>query len=398
MALDDPTSRAWHPGPTRPPPGPQVPAAAVHDDVGVRDLSLLPKAHLHLHLTGGMRPATLVALAREQGRRLPPELLDPFGTRVDVTVRRGWPRFQRLYDAARELVRGPDEVRRLVHEIAEDERDAGSGWCELQVDPSSYAARLGGLQAGVELLLDAARDAEATTGTRIALVVAANRTRHPGEAETLARLARRYARRGVVGFGLSNDETRGDTAAFGKAFRLARDAGLLAVPHAGELRGPRSVRAAVEELGAVRLGHGVRAVEDPALLGDLAARGVTCEVCPASNASLGVLDLDRAPVRVLRAAGVGVALGADDPLLFRSGLVAQYEGLRERQGLDDAELADLARCSVRASAAPDDVRRRLLDGIDAWLAAPCPVADEEPAGAAGGRVDDHDGHGASDRA
>ncbi|MCU1693112.1 MAG: adenosine deaminase, partial [Frankiales bacterium] len=324
----------------------------------MRDLSTLPKAHLHLHLTGGMRPATLLELAAEQGRHLPPELLDPFGARVDVTVRRGWPRFQRLYDAARELVQGPDEVRRLVREIAEDERAAGSGWCELQVDPSSYAARCGGLVATVELVLDAAQAASAATGTGMGVVVAANRTRHPADAETLARLARRYAGRGVVGFGLSNDETRGDTASFGKAFRIARGAGLLAVPHAGELRGPRSVRAAVEELGACRLGHGVRAVEDPALLEELAERGVTCEVCPASNAALGVRDLDRAPVRQLRAAGVRVALGADDPLLFRSGLVAQYEALRARQGLSDAELADLARCSVTASAAPDDVRAR----------------------------------------
>ena len=204
----------------------------------------------------------------------------------------------------------------------------------------------------------------------MALVVAANRTRHPGDAETLARLARRYAGAGVVGFGLSNDETEGDTAAFAKAFRLARDAGLVAVPHAGELRGPRNVRTTVRELGARRLGHGVRAVEDPALLQELADLGVTCEVCPASNDALGVRDLDRAPVRVLRAAGVGVALGADDPLLFRSGLVAQYEALRERQGLSDVELADLARCSVRASAAPEQVRQRLLSGVDAWLAEP----------------------------
>ena len=336
----------------------------------MRDLTLLPKAHLHLHLTGGMRPATLLDLAQEQGRTLPPELLDPFGARVDVTVRRGWPRFQRLYDAARELVRGEAEVRRLVTEIAEDERAAGSGWCELQVDPSSYAARLGGLAACVELVLDAMAGAERATGVGMALVVAGNRTRHPADAETLARLARRYAGRGVVGFGLSNDETRGDTAAFGKAFRIARDAGLLAVPHAGELRGPRSVRAAVEELGARRLGHGVRAVEDPALLQELAAAGVTCEVCPASNDALGVLGLDRAPVRALRAAGVGVALGADDPLLFRSGLVAQYQALRDRQGLTDDELADLAASAVRASTAPTAVRDRLLAGVDAWLAAP----------------------------
>src|SRR3712207_9242471 len=97
----------------------------------------------------------------------------------------------------------------------------------------------------------------------MALVVAANRTRHPADAETLARLARRYAGRGVVGFGLSNDETRGRPEEFAKAFRIAREAGLLSAPHAGELRGTRSVQAAVQVLQADRLGHGVRSVEDP---------------------------------------------------------------------------------------------------------------------------------------
>ncbi len=140
------------------------------------------------------------------------------------------------------------------------------------------------------------------------------------------------------------------------------------MPHAGELRGPRSVREAVEVLGAARLGHGVRAVEDPAVLDLLAERQVVCEVCPASNTALGVLPgLASAPVARLRSAGVPVALGADDPLLFRSGLLEQYETARGALGLSDEALADLARCSVTGSAAPEDVRRRLLAGIDAWL-------------------------------
>ncbi len=335
----------------------------------VRDLRLLPKAHLHLHLTGGMRPATLLELAAEQGRQLPHELLDPGGARVDVTVRRGWPRFQRLYDAARELLTGPDQVRRVVREIVEDEVTAGSAWLELQVDPSSYAARLGGLQATVDLVLDALSAGTAATGVGTALILAANRTRHPAEAEALARVARRTP--GVVGLGLSNDETRGETAAFSKAFRLAREAGLIAVPHAGELRGPRNVRASVEHLGAVRLGHGVRAAEDPALLDLLAQRQVVCEVCPASNAALGVLpDVEHSPVVALRRAGVPVALGADDPLLFRSGLLDQYAVARDRLGMPDEGLADLAACSVRGSAAPADLRSRLLADIGGWLSEP----------------------------
>ncbi len=335
----------------------------------MRDLARLPKAHLHLHLAGAMRPATLLELAAEQGRRLPPELTDPAGTRLDVTARRGWSRFQRLYDAARDVVAGPDEVRRLVREIAEDERAAGSGWVEVQVDPSSYAARLGGLQATVELVLDAMRTAEAETGVGMALVVAANRTRHPGDAETLARLAKRFAGRGVVGFGLSNDETKGRPEEFAKAFRIARDAGLLSVPHAGELRGIRSVIGAVESLGAHRLGHGVRSVEDPVTVRLLAERQVVLEVCPASNVALGVAGaLELVPVRELRAAGVPVALGADDPLLFRSGLLEQYAAVRSEQALDDAAMAGLAEDAVRGSAAPAGVKDRLLAGIRDWLA------------------------------
>jgi len=335
-----------------------------------RDLARLPKAHLHLHLAGGMRPSTLVELAALQGRRLPAELLDPAGMRVDVTARRGWHRFQRLYDAARDVITGPDEVRRLIREIAEDERAAGSGWVELQVDPSSYAARLGGLAATVEVVLDALAAAETETGVGMALIVAANRTRHPADAETLARLARRYAGRGVVGFGLSNDETRGRPEEFAKAFRIARDAGLLSVPHAGEMRGTRSVVGAVEGLGAHRLGHGVRAVEDAETMSLLADRGVVLEVCPASNVALGVAGaLELVPVRELKAAGVRIALSSDDPLLFRSGLLDQYAAVREQQGLSDEALADLAGDAVRGSAAPAPVRTRLLDGIDAWLAA-----------------------------
>jgi len=329
----------------------------------MQELESLPKAHLHLHLTGGMRPTTLVELAAEQGRRLPDGLLHPGG--LEGVARRGWMRFQRLYDAARDVLRGPADVQRVLLEIAEDNLAAGAGWVEVQVDPSSYAAKLGGLHGAVEVVLDGMRTASERTGVGMALVVAANRTRHPGDAETLARVARRFAGQGVVGFGLSNDETRGDTAAFGKAFRIAREAGLVAVPHAGEMRGPGSVRLALEHLGPTRLGHGVRSVEDPAVVAEVARRGVVLEICPASNVALGVVpSVDDIPVRALREAGIEVALGADDPLVFRSGLVEQYASYA---ALGPAFLADLAASSIRGSTAPADVQARLLTGVDAWL-------------------------------
>ena len=219
-----------------------------------------------------------------------------------------------------------------------------------------------------ELVLDAAAAAAAATGVGIGVIVAANRTKHPLEARTLARLAAQYAGRGVTGFGLSNDERRGAAHEFAAAFGIAERAGLLLVPHGGELAGPASVEACLDELHADRIGHGIRAAEDPAVLKRLAAEGITCEVCPSSNVALGVAASPKqVPLRRLAEAGVPVALGADDPLLFGTRLTAQYEIARHAHGFTDAELAGLARMSVLSSAAPEPVRARLLAGIDAWL-------------------------------
>jgi adenosine deaminase len=310
-------------------------------------------------------------LATRHGIRLPDSLLRGHPPHLHATDERGWFRFQRLYDVARSVLREEADVRRLLREAAQDEAAEGSGWLEIQIDPTSYAPRLGGLTPALEIVLDGAREASAETGVGIGVVVAANRTRHPLDARTLARLAAHHAGRGVVGFGLSNDERRGRAEDFAPAFRIAERAGLLPVPHGGELAGPESVAACLDTLGARRVGHGVRAAEDPALVERLAAAGTTLEVCPMSNVRLGVFERpEDVPLRALREAGVPVALGADDPLLFGSRLVAQYDVARDAMGFDDPALAELARDSVRGSVAPDDVRARLLAGIDDWLAGP----------------------------
>ena len=186
-----------------------------------RPLDELPKAHLHLHLTGAMRHSTLVELARAHNVHLPAALVEEWPPKLSGADERGWFRFQRLYDTARSVLRTPADMRRLLTEIAEDERTEGSRWLEIQVDPSGYAGRFGGLTPTVELVLDAAAGASAATGVGIAVVIAANRTRHPLDARTLARLAVQYAGRGVTGFGLSNDERRGRAEDFAPAFRIA---------------------------------------------------------------------------------------------------------------------------------------------------------------------------------
>jgi adenosine deaminase len=259
-------------------------------------------------------------------------------------------------------------VRRLVSEAAEDEVAEGSRWLEIQVDPSGYAAYFGGITPFTDLVIDAAREATNATGVPVSLIIAANRTRHPLDARTLARLAAQYADRGVVGFGLSNDERRGDTLSFARAFEIARHAGLLADPHGGELRGADHVRSVLEDLGADRIGHGVRSVEDPALLARIVDRGVTLELCPTSNVSLGVYpDIAAVPLRKLYDAGASIALGADDPLLFGSRLLDQYQAARDVHGFSDSELAELARMSIRASTAAADVKAALLVDVDNWL-------------------------------
>ncbi len=348
-----------------------------------RSITALPKAHLHVHFTGSMRHATLVELARKHRVHLPDALVDEWPPRLCATDERGWFRFQRLYDIARSVLRDEADVIRLLREAAEDEAAEGSGWLEIQVDPSGYAGRFGGLTAFTELVMAAVREASAATGVEIGVIIAANRTRHPLDARTLARLAAQYAGRGVVGFGLSNDERRGRAYDFDRAFAIAKRAGLLSVPHGGELLGPSSVRACLDALGADRIGHGVHAAEDPALAETIAARGVTLEVCPTSNVGLGVYGTPAdVPLRRLFEAGVPIALGSDDPLLFGARLVRQYELARTVHGFDDAELAELARASIRGSAAPALVRKRLLDGVDTWLARPASPESGHPTGGA----------------
>jgi adenosine deaminase len=330
----------------------------------------LPKAHLHLHFTGAMRHTTLLELAERDGIVLPDSLVSEWPPQLSAADEKGWFRFQRLYDVARSVLRTDDDVRRLVREAAEDDVRDGGRWLEIQVDPSGYGARFDGITAFTDLVLDAVRNASRETGLGIAVVIAANRTRHPLDARTLARLAAQYAGRGVVGFGLSNDERRGVTEEFAPAFRIAERAGLMLVPHGGELLGPASVRTVFEVLHADRVGHGVRSVEDPELLARIVDAGIPLEICPVSNVALGVYsDLTSVPLPRLLEAGATVALGADDPLLFGSRLAGQYATMRVAHELSDETLAELARMSVRASRAPDDVRAELLDGVDQWLSA-----------------------------
>jgi adenosine deaminase len=317
-----------------------------------RDLRALPKANLHLHLTGSMRPATLAELAGRHGVAVPPPL--------EPGIAHEWPAFQARYDAARAALRTADDLDRVVREAVEDSAADGCCWLELQFDPASYPAVSETPDEVLETVL------AATAGTPTGVVVASSWARAGADAERLARLAVRYAARGVVGFGLSDDERLGRVGDFEGAFRLARDAGLLRVPHSGFYETAWHVRACVERLGASRIGHGLTAARDAATLDLLASRGVAVEFCPTSYPPFGVAALDALPIGEFLAAGVAVALANDDPLLFGADVTEQYR-IARALGLGDGELADLARQSIAVSAAPPSVRRHLAAGVDAWL-------------------------------
>lgn len=331
---------------------------------GERDLRTLPKAHLHLHFTGSMRHDTLRELASTQNLRLPRTLAEQTALKVEPSAR-GWFRFQRFYDAARKVVNSETIMRRLLREAAEDDLAEGSVRLELQIDPTSYAPFVGGLTPAIEIIVDEARAIERDLGISMGIIVAASRMRHPLDARILARLAVQYAGT-VMGFGLSNDERRGDTSSFAAAFRIARHGGLASVPHGGELLGPPHIHEVVDSLEPTRLGHGVRSIEDPRLLETLVERDIALEVCPASNVSLGVYrDIGDVPVPQLARYGATIALGADDPLLFGSRLLAQYEAVRA-MGMTDREIADLAAGSIRASRMSETEKHAQLARVNAW--------------------------------
>jgi adenosine deaminase len=325
-----------------------------------RPLATLPKAHLHVHLEGAMRPETLAELASRHGLEVP-----------EIRGYGSFSAFAAMYVAACDVLRTDDDLVRLVDEVVEDAAEAGAVWVEPSVYLPHHNARLGPDEHVLEVLLDAGRAAAERTGVGIGFMMAADRTADPAIAVVQAELAARHAGRGVVAFGLANDEVAGPPAEFTFAFAIARAAGLLSTPHAGELVGPESVAVALDLLGADRIQHGVRAVEDPALVARLADSPVCLDVCPTSNVMLSVVpSIGEHPLAALLEAGVRCSINGDDPLLFGPGLLEEYELCRTELGLDDVTLAGVARSSVQCSGAPEDLRRSATAAIDAWLQGP----------------------------
>jgi adenosine deaminase len=322
-----------------------------------RDLRALPKGHLHLHLEGGIRPATLTELAERYGIAVP-----PIGSYTSFTE------FANLYQAACAVMRTHADLRRIVREAVEDAAESGAVWLELGMRPQIHRDKFSGDEEILETMLDEALTAGGQLGVSVGALITADRTLPLLAAMEEAELAAKFAGVGVVSFGLANDEVGHPPGDFAEPFAVARAAGLLSCPHAGELDGPASVWGALEFLGADRIQHGVRALEDPALIDRLAADGTCLDVCPTSNACLGIVpSIEEHPLPQLLDAGIRCSLNADDPLFFGASLLDEYELCRTRLGLDDQQLAAIARSSIDASGAPAELKTVARKGIETWI-------------------------------
>jgi adenosine deaminase len=334
-----------------------ITAEPIHAD-GVRDLLDLPKAHLHLHMEAAMRPATLVELAEKLGIVAP-----------DTSTFTGFTQFSQVYRTILAVLGDPEHLRLLIDQIFEDQAAQGVVYLELGVNSTFYTPIYGSDEAALGAMIEAARAASERHGLAFGLMATIDRTAGAERALEVARAAVRYAGDGVASLGLANDERGFPCADFAEAFAFAKAAGLHATPHAGELVGPESVWEAIDVLHADRVLHGVRAVEDPALVEALAARGIPLDVCPTSNVLLDVVDtLDAHPLPRLLAAGVRCSINADDPIIFGPDILAEYELCRQSLHLTDEQLADCAWTSIETTLAPAELKRAAKARIDAWLA------------------------------
>lgn len=361
---------------------------------GQRGLQALPKAHLHIHLEGAMRPETLDELCARYGIARPADTrgvrFDNFGGFVDT------------FWAASNCIRTHDDLARLILEVAEDAAAHGAWWIEPAFDAERYSTHREGSpyqlfrnqEEGWQFALKAAEDAERTTGVGIGYMSAVDRIlpldRAMSRAEVTADLVKSQshliqsgmacsaeAHAGIVAFGLHGNEEGFPPQPFADAFRLALDGtDLLSTPHAGEIApfpggGPASVRDAIDHLGAHRILHGVLAIEEPELVERLAREQICLDVCPSSNLLLNVFpSVEAHALPKLLEAGVPCDIGSDDPLLFGPSLLDEFVLCREQMGLSDAQLATLAKTSFTFSGAPQPVVEAGIAAVDAWLAEP----------------------------
>jgi adenosine deaminase len=323
----------------------------------MRDLSALPKTHLHVHLEGAVRSATLHELAREHGVAVP-DGTHTFGGFADFFARK---------NQIRQCLRRPDDFRRVAVEFCADEAAQGTRHAEVSFAAVAHGERLGDVEMPLENVLDGLAEGQARFGVECTVILDHSRRRSVDRAWGTLRLAERFRDHGVLGIGAAGDEAA-PIEPFSPVYRAAPDIGLHLIHHAGEAGGPASIREAISAGRAQRIGHGIRILDDPELTAEVRDRRIPLEVCPSSNVALAFLPrLEAHPLPRLRDAGLLVTLNTDNPAMIGTSLTEEYARVRNAFRYDDLSIAELARAGVEASFASTTTKARLHSEIDGWL-------------------------------
>ena len=282
-----------------------------------------PKIELHVHLEGTVRPATLLEIARRNHYALPAETEEGLAELYDF---RDFAHFIEVWILTTNALRTAEDFRQVVVDYAAEAASHGAVYLEAIFSPGERVKRGIAWDEIFSGYCDGAQQARELHGVEVRLTPDIVRGFPLPDAEEVVHYSAKYRDRGIVGVGLGGLEADFPPEPYEPAFALARELGLASVPHAGEVAGPPSVRGALEELGADRVRHGIRAVEDSGLVRELAGRGTVLDVCPISNLrTRAVSSLDAHPLPQLVEAGVRCSISTDDPAMFGTDLTADYD-------------------------------------------------------------------------
>ena len=320
-----------------------------------------PKVELHLHLEGAAPPAFVRGLAQEKSI----DLSGVFAADGSYSYTDFW-HFLKVYEAATSVLTSPEDYARLTRAVLAESAASGVVYSETFLSPDFCGGRdVSAWREYLHAIREAADEAERQDGITLRGIVTCIRHFGPEKAKETALCAAETVGDWLVGFGIAGDEKAGKPGDFAYAFDMAREAGLRLTAHAGEWGGPDSVKDALRDLRVERIGHGVRAIEDPALVDRLAEDGVVLEVCPGSNIALGLYpDWTAHPIARLRDRGVKVTVSTDDPPFFHTTMTHEFDRLADAFGWDDSDFAALNRTALDAAFCDDATRARILKTLE----------------------------------
>lgn len=321
-----------------------------------------PKVELHVHLEGTIRPETLLAIAKRNGEPLPADTVE--GLR-ELYRFRDFDHFIEVWILTTNCLRREADFRQVVVDYAAEAARHGAVYLEAIFSPIERIWRGVSWDEILTGYCDGAQEARELHGVEVRLAPDITRSASLDDALALVRRAAAFRERGIVAVGLGGEEALYPNEQFAPAFREARALGLGSVPHAGEVVGPSSVRSALDALEPDRIRHGIRAIDDPGLVRELADRGLVLDVTPISNVRTGaVSSLEDHPLPQLVAAGVRCSVSTDDPAMFDTDLTREYEAA-EALGLEPRTLYEDA---VAGALCDEDTRARLaaIGAAHAW--------------------------------